>query len=58
MWIEVLPIELAREIPPSPLSVPAPLEYEVRLIILETENIPRNPNKVQIFKKTLKEQRG
>lgn len=46
MWIEVLPLDISREIPPAPIQRPAPQEYEVRVIILETFNIPRNEKKV------------
>lgn len=52
MFIEVLPLDIARSISASPLSKPAPLEYEVRLIILETIHVPTMPakgNVVDIF---------
>jgi hypothetical protein len=52
MFVEVLPLDIAREISPSVLSKPLPLEYEVRLIILETLNIPlitKKGNIVDIF---------
>jgi len=53
MFIEVLPIDIAREIAPSPLSKPTPQEYEIRLVILETFHLPLNTktknNVVDIF---------
>lgn len=53
MFVEVLPLDIARDIPPSNLNPPAPMEYEVRLIVLETFEIPKNPPKkvVDIFLK-------
>ena len=41
MFLEVLPTDLAREIEPAPLNPPVPQEYEVRLIIWETFEIPK-----------------
>lgn len=51
--MEVLPLDIARDIPPSNLNPPAPMEYEVRLIILETFEIPKTAPKkvVDIFLK-------
>ncbi|CAD8189110.1 unnamed protein product [Paramecium pentaurelia] len=41
MFLEVLPIDIARDIEPAPLQAPLPQEYEVRLIIWETFEIPK-----------------
>lgn len=51
MFVEVLPLEVSRLIPPALLVEKLPSEYEVRLIVWETFNIPLNPVKkaVDIF---------
>jgi hypothetical protein len=52
MWIEVLTQEEARKIPMAKLQVQAKDEYEVRLIIWETRDVPlNNGESVDIFVK-------
>lgn len=46
MFMEVLPLDVARVVPPSKLVERQPQEYEVRLIIWETFNIPKTTKKV------------
>ena len=46
MFVEVIPVDIAREIQPSKIDKPAPQQYEVRFIILETSEIPKIPPKV------------
>jgi hypothetical protein len=46
MFVEVLPLDIARDIPPSKIDKPAPQYYEVRFIVLETSEIPKIPPKV------------
>lgn len=39
MFVECLPFDISRMIPPQPLAEPTVMDYEVRLVILETNNI-------------------
>jgi hypothetical protein len=48
MFVEVLPGNLAKKIPPAKIEPPAPLDYELRLVIWETRNIPLLGSKVFI----------
>ena len=52
MWVEVLTQEEARKIPMARLQVQAKDEYEIRLIVWETRDIPlANGQSVDIFVK-------
>jgi hypothetical protein len=48
MFVEVLPGNLAKKIPPAKIEAPTPLDYELRLVIWETRNIPILGSKVKI----------
>jgi hypothetical protein len=43
MLLEPFPTEVAQEIPPSYFGPPSPLEFEIRIVIWETNKIPLPP---------------
>jgi hypothetical protein len=49
MFVEVLPGSLAKKIPPAKIEAPTPLDYELRLVIWETRNVPILGSKVKIY---------
>lgn len=52
MWVEVLTLEEARKMPMSRLQVESKDEYEIRLIIWETRDVPLvNGDSVDIYMK-------
>jgi len=44
LFIEVLPAEIARSLPFAKIEPPKPQEFEMRVIIYETFDVPRGPN--------------
>lgn len=40
LWVEVLPITVARTIPPTKMEGPEPTEFEIRVIIWKSEEVP------------------
>lgn len=54
MWVEVLTLEEARRIPMANLSVQGKEEFEIRLIVWETRDVPLvDGGSVDIFMKVL-----
>jgi hypothetical protein len=47
MFVEVLHSDLAKKIKPTPIVPPQPEEYELRLVIWETRNLPLLGTKVK-----------
>jgi hypothetical protein len=49
MFVEVLPLDIAKKTKPAKIEPPPPQEYELRLVIWETRNIPLEKKVIIIF---------
>jgi len=49
MFLEILPNELARSYPVAKIEPPKPTEYEIRLVIYETFDIPKSGDVIDLF---------